>query len=145
MRLIDADALMDKISSETIFIKDGLLVSKIIADAPTIEPSGDLISRADAINSLEEWQEMQCSACGKWHTTPLMYYFDNFNYCPNCGAKMGDTTNEPIVDESKITCCFYCKRFMPECTTDADTGMCDAHGQIMRESDYCSWAERKNK
>ena len=40
-RLIDADALMDKISSETIFIKDGLWVSKIIADAPTIEPSGE--------------------------------------------------------------------------------------------------------
>ena len=37
MRLIDADALMDKITSETIFIKDGLWVSKIIADAPTVE------------------------------------------------------------------------------------------------------------
>ena len=37
MRLIDADALMDKITIETIFIKDGLWVSKIIADAPTVE------------------------------------------------------------------------------------------------------------
>ena len=52
MRLIDADALMDKITSETIFIKDGLWVSKIIDDAPTIEPSGDLISRADAIEAV---------------------------------------------------------------------------------------------
>lgn len=53
MRLIDADALMDKISSETIFIKDGLWVSKIIADAPTIEPSGDIISRADAVDVID--------------------------------------------------------------------------------------------
>ena len=81
-RLIDADALMDKISSETIFIKDGLWVSKIIADAPTIEPSGekhqlseetsttkvdtstntstDLISRAEAIEAI---QNAYCKPC----------------------------------------------------------------------------------
>ena len=37
---------------------------------------------------IEEWQSARCSACGKYHTTPYMYYFDDFKFCPNCGAKM---------------------------------------------------------
>lgn len=37
---------------------------------------------------IDEWQSARCSVCGKYHTTPYMYYFDNFTYCPNCGAKM---------------------------------------------------------
>ena len=37
---------------------------------------------------VEEWQSARCSVCGKYHTTPYMYHFDHFNYCPNCGAKM---------------------------------------------------------
>ena len=45
MRLIVADALMDKISSETIFIKDGLFFQKMIDDAPTIEPSEQVTSK----------------------------------------------------------------------------------------------------
>lgn len=37
---------------------------------------------------IEEWQSARCSACGKYHTTPYMYYFDDFKFCPNCGARM---------------------------------------------------------
>ena len=37
---------------------------------------------------IDEWQSACCSVCGKYHTTPYMYYFDHFNYCPNCGARM---------------------------------------------------------
>ena len=37
---------------------------------------------------IDEWQSARCSACGKYHTAPYMYYFDNYNYCPNCGARM---------------------------------------------------------
>lgn len=37
---------------------------------------------------VEEWQSAQCSVCGKWHTTPYMYYFSHYDYCPSCGAKM---------------------------------------------------------
>lgn len=37
---------------------------------------------------IEEWQSARCSVCGKYHTTPYMYHFDHFNYCPNCGARM---------------------------------------------------------
>lgn len=37
---------------------------------------------------IQEWQSARCSVCNKYHTTPYLYYFDNFNYCPNCGARM---------------------------------------------------------
>ena len=37
---------------------------------------------------VEEWQSAKCSVCGRYHITPYEYYFDDFNYCPNCGAKM---------------------------------------------------------
>ena len=39
-------------------------------------------------NCIDEWQTACCSVCHKYHTTPYMYYFDNYNYCPNCGARM---------------------------------------------------------
>ncbi len=42
--------------------------------------------RRDAM--IPEWQSAKCSVCGKYHTTPYMYYFTNYDYCPNCGAKM---------------------------------------------------------
>ena len=37
---------------------------------------------------IDEWQSARCSECGKYHTTPYMYYFDSFSFCPNCGADM---------------------------------------------------------
>ena len=42
--------------------------------------------RKDA--KIPQWQQAQCSICGKWNTTPYMYYFDEFDFCPNCGADM---------------------------------------------------------
>lgn len=38
--------------------------------------------------AIEEWQSARCSVCGKYHTTPYMYCFDKYNFCPNCGAMM---------------------------------------------------------
>lgn len=43
---------------------------------------------------INEWQSARCSICGKYHTTPYMYYFDLYNYCPNCGAKMDGGTED---------------------------------------------------
>ena len=37
---------------------------------------------------ISQWQSARCSECGKYHTTPYMYHFNDYNYCPNCGAKM---------------------------------------------------------
>ena len=39
-------------------------------------------------NPIEEWQSARCSVCGKYHTTPYLYFFEDYNYCPNCGSKM---------------------------------------------------------
>ena len=38
--------------------------------------------------TITEIQSAYCPICHKYHTTPYMYYFDYFNYCPNCGTKM---------------------------------------------------------
>lgn len=43
---------------------------------------------ADDNPIIEEWQSARCSVCNKYHTTPYMYYFNNYNFCPNCGADM---------------------------------------------------------
>ena len=43
---------------------------------------------------IDEWQSARCSVCGKYHTTPYMYHFDHFNYCPNCGAEMRGELDE---------------------------------------------------
>ncbi len=37
---------------------------------------------------IDEWQSARCSVCGLYHTTPYMYFFDNYKFCPNCGADM---------------------------------------------------------
>ena len=46
--------------------------------------------RKDA--KITDWQQARCSICGKWHTTPYMYNWDHFEYCPNCGAQMIERT-----------------------------------------------------
>lgn len=48
----------------------------------------EVFNETDDDHIVEEWQSARCSVCGKYHTTPYMYYFDDFNYCPNCGARM---------------------------------------------------------
>lgn len=37
---------------------------------------------------VDDLQSARCSACGFYHITPYLHYFDNFKYCPECGAKM---------------------------------------------------------
>lgn len=38
--------------------------------------------------TIEQLQSCTCSNCKKILTTPYMYYFDVYNYCPYCGKKM---------------------------------------------------------
>lgn len=59
----------------------------------------EVVSPIDGIPPIEEWQSARCSACGKYHTTPYMYYFDEYAYCPSCGEPM-DGKDEP---QTKIT------------------------------------------
>ena len=37
---------------------------------------------------IEQWQSCKCSKCGLYHTTPYLYYFQHYDYCPNCGSRM---------------------------------------------------------
>lgn len=52
MRLIDADALSEKLCETTIFIKDGEVFQRMINDAPTI----------DAV------EVVRCKECKYWHS-----------------------------------------------------------------------------
>lgn len=47
--------------------------------------------RADA--KITDWQQARCSVCERWTTTPYLYFFHHFEYCPNCGAKMDSERN----------------------------------------------------
>lgn len=44
--------------------------------------------------AIGEWQSARCSVCGKYHTTPYMYYFSHYDYCPVCGAKMDEVNDD---------------------------------------------------
>lgn len=46
--------------------------------------------------AFDEWQQAQCSECKKWHTTPYKYYFENYKFCPHCGADMREYKDERI-------------------------------------------------
>lgn len=89
MRLINADALKEKLRADTTkmivySINSCIAMNKMIDEAPTIE--------AEPVRH-GEWKEhgnfIQCSQCGEdyakydWHGSVVSYY-----YCPNCGAQM---------------------------------------------------------
>lgn len=38
--------------------------------------------------AIDEVQTLKCSACGLYHTTPYLYSFTDYKFCPNCGAQM---------------------------------------------------------
>ena len=43
---------------------------------------------------IEQWQSAKCTACGLYHTTPFLYYFTEYKFCPNCGSQMFDEVEE---------------------------------------------------
>lgn len=76
-RLIDADALLDKLPKEYF----GSTIHLLINDAPTVS--------ADRLHG--EWIEKNshtyiCDHCG--FEQAIYGNLDEYNYCPNCGAKM---------------------------------------------------------
>lgn len=48
----------------------------------------EVIHKDEASKVIEEWQSAKCSNCGLYHTTPYLYSFFHYNYCPHCGASM---------------------------------------------------------
>lgn len=92
MRLIDADEL------ERTFIGKHYGVNAIkyfIKIQPTIDSvrhgrweEREVIEQE--MSNIEDWQSARCSVCGKYHTTPYLYGFNDYPYCPNCGAIMDE-------------------------------------------------------
>ena len=81
MRLIDADALSEKLCKTTVFIKDGDVFQRMINDAPTVsaEPkTGKWIQK-------DMYADRFCSECNYavWDSEA-----EEYNFCPKCGAKM---------------------------------------------------------
>ena len=95
MRLIDADELLNTPIRVTgkIPLKNGHVQTieaisvREIENAPTIDP--------ESLRPHGEWVygediDIQCSACGADALTAGDYRQVKSNYCPNCGAKMGE-------------------------------------------------------
>jgi len=93
-RYIDADKIPYRF-----YAGDELMVRKDVVDEqPTISP--------DEVRGVGKWEQKEifgveettieqmqsacCSVCGKYHTTPYSYYFSKYNYCPSCGARLGN-------------------------------------------------------
>jgi len=48
----------------------------------------ETVSSIEENACIQDWQSARCSVCKQYLTTPSMYYFTHYDYCPNCGAKM---------------------------------------------------------
>ena len=108
MRLIDADELKEWIEAWFDLNKYYHPYSKretiptvelfdILDRIPTVDPmkhgrweEREVIEQE--VSNIEDWQSARCSVCGKYHTTPYLYGFNDYPYCPNCGAKMDEVS-----------------------------------------------------
>jgi DNA-directed RNA polymerase subunit RPC12/RpoP len=104
MRLIDADKLrQDVLDFPNCYngfsdAYDKARIIDAIDEQPTIEErkkgkwtEKEVIYKEEADEVIEEWQSAKCSKCGRYHTTPYLYYFKSYNYCPHCGARMEES------------------------------------------------------
>ena len=83
-RLIDADALSEKLCETTIFIKDGEVFQRMINDAPSADrPTGEWVD-------IDNYYRM--ATCSRCHKVTMFEkwgeYTKPYHYCPNCGARM---------------------------------------------------------
>ena len=70
-----------------------VIIPNILRNLPSAESErkGEWLEKEVFDNvdyEIPEWQSEKCSVCGKYHTTPYLYNFRTFAYCPNCGSKM---------------------------------------------------------
>ena len=81
MRLIDADALKEEVNKKKVVGRFNTLL--LIDNAPTVEPKqGEWIT---------EYDRLKCPFCGMSIDDEVHWLYSeeyNFNFCPNCGAKM---------------------------------------------------------
>lgn len=91
MRLIDADKIL-YFKGKDIIGKDAYMTQKdVIDEMPTVDARPIRHGHWERLYA----NNYKCSVCGSWWTDDGDTYLIEFNYCPNCGAKM----DEGIEDE----------------------------------------------
>ena len=85
-------ALMDNVEASEDIEDYKPIAEHALRNVPTIQQKKGKWEERTVENvkvaGVEEVQSAKCSACGLYHTTPYMYYFSEYKYCPNCGARM---------------------------------------------------------
>ena len=73
-----------------------IALKEALDNVPSAEPQRkkgkwtekEVIHTDEAKEIITEWQSCKCSVCGRYHTQPYMYYFDEPRFCSWCGAEM---------------------------------------------------------
>lgn len=86
MRLIDADALVKELGSKWNVLDDQDFANKAVWRTIEAAPTVDVPDRKVGKWMAEPNCWYRCSNCGQ-HYPSIRGYMD-YNYCPNCGAKM---------------------------------------------------------
>lgn len=76
------------IRKEAVEIIEDLCIKSLPSVTPQPKVGKWLEKEVISDKVIEEWQSAKCSKCNLYHTTPYMYYFSNYKFCPNCGARM---------------------------------------------------------
>lgn len=93
MRLIDADALKEAFEEKSSEAVCGVELCKAIIFRINKEPTVDAVpARHGKWTRENNYGTWKCSECGcKVHrSNPLKGNIWNYNYCPNCGARMDE-------------------------------------------------------
>lgn len=69
------------------FLREKCITGSRLDDCPLIEVrKGKWLERevhgTEEFDDIGEFQSAKCSVCGRYHTTPYLYYFHHYNYCP---------------------------------------------------------------
>ena len=89
MRLIDSDALLERIKKDPLFpLVEEYGISGVIEAQPTVDAVPVRHGKWNCGDDMFEYAI--CSAC-KWDSGEAWEYAKkNFIYCPNCGARMDE-------------------------------------------------------
>lgn len=100
MRLIDADALIEKYHKTAVWDSWVEINSAPTIDPKDLQPHGKWESVENPIWLAHSHDK--CSVCGWWNTRNALCYDGgrkpghSLNYCPNCGARMREDIGHEV-------------------------------------------------